>query len=443
MNALGNRPLNPSRDPAPERGSIVEQALDAERLRVALQRLLPACRDQGSSIHRVHVHTVRRNASRRRQPDVACFRIDVELRGPDASHAHVQAWSARVARDDLVQRAASVSHSCVVPELQLVLQPWPYDDAMPQLVALNDTLAAQPWLGARAQRVQTLRWVPGERALLRYEGLDRDGRSMAVLAKTFADDRGEALQDRFAWFTEQSRVDDSTPKAPETLGYDAARRTLWQRESSAVALDARRNATQVRALGHRLAHAAATVHRAPVALASAARRDADHWQREIDARAKKLVRACPDLAPSVQALTQALHATATPSSAWPVRVLHGDLHLGQFRLDGSRLVMFDLDEMCLGDPYEDLASLMARLDDGVVGMVLSEAFVQAWLHAMNEDLVPQRLAWHLALQHVLQASRAFVFQVPEWRGLALQRLQRAQACLDRPHRWATPGLEAA
>jgi hypothetical protein len=42
----------------------------------------------------------------------------------------------------------------------------------------------------------------------------------------------------------------------------------------------------------------------------------------------------------------------------------------------------------------------------------------------------RRLHWHLAVQQLLQAGRAFVFQVPDWHSQIESRLSRAESLAD-------------
>jgi aminoglycoside phosphotransferase (APT) family kinase protein len=103
-------------------------------------------------------------------------------------------------------------------------------------------------------------------------------------------------------------------------------------------------------------------------------------------------------------------------------------------LDGDRVVLFDFDEFSLGDPMEDLASFSIKLEQQPLPADHTAQLVRALLDAYREA-APQRwcattLAWHRAVQALLQTSRAFIFQVPGWQQELAARLalteQRAQ-----------------
>ena len=57
---------------------------------------------------------------------------------------------------------------------------------------------------------------------------------------------------------------------------------------------------------------------------------------------------------------------------------------------------------------------------------LAELWLSAYARVAPQHFCRQRLRWHMAVQQLLQASRAFVFQVADWRGEVGRRLLRAE-----------------
>jgi aminoglycoside phosphotransferase (APT) family kinase protein len=96
-------------------------------------------------------------------------------------------------------------------------------------------------------------------------------------------------------------------------------------------------------------------------------------------------------------------------------------------LDEERLVLFDFDEFTLGDPMEDVAALVTRLQAAGADAVFINALLGAYVQAAPARFCRERLDWHVKVQHLLQASRAFVFQVQNWRHEVERRLARAEA----------------
>ena len=110
-------------------------------------------------------------------------------------------------------------------------------------------------------------------------------------------------------------------------------------------------------------------------------------------------------------------------------VSHGDFHAGQVGIDRQRIVLFDFDEFALGDPLEDLAAFVTRLPAAGAPAEFGTLLVAAYAQAAPEQFSRRRLHWHLALQMLLQASRAFVFQVEGWRAELERRLACAEALI--------------
>jgi aminoglycoside phosphotransferase (APT) family kinase protein len=96
-------------------------------------------------------------------------------------------------------------------------------------------------------------------------------------------------------------------------------------------------------------------------------------------------------------------------------------------LDNERVVLFDFDEFTLGDPMEDLAGFVTKLGRVATGSEFAAQLLDAYSRMAPERFCQRRLQWHLAIQHLLQASRAFVFQVNDWRLELERRLARVEA----------------
>lgn len=368
----------------------LDRCLDPALLRDALRRHWPG-------VEAVRVLAARRNTSRRRNPNPLTLRCEALQDG------RVLPLHARVFRDGASAAAHPGAPVLHLPSLDMLVWPWPHDPGLPQLPALL----------ASADAVELLRWEPGDRATLRFT---RDG--VARYAKTFGDARGAAVHERLCHAWALARQDRDAALVGEPLGHDAATHTVWQAAAPGEMLAAQHGLDAAAAL----ARALARWHAAPAALAHGAVHDAAHWQAEVAARAAKVARAEPALGARAQRLADRLAATA-PSQR-PQVLLHGDFHAGQVALHGGRPVLFDFDECTLGDPLEDLAAFSLRPGPG---SAFSTALVAAYAQAVPAHFCPAALRWHLALQRLLQASRAFVFQVPDWRAELARHLAHAES----------------
>ena len=404
----------------PDVDQAVEICLDPDRMRAHLQPLLAP----HGKVEAVRIAKAHRSASRRRDPHplVALYEVDVREAGGPAPRT-LRCYG-KVCRHGVDAHAATAaaSRALQLPELALLLWPWPSDAGLPQLARLLDLDATRPFWGEPAQAVEALRYEPECRATLRYT---RPG-GEPLYAKTFSDERGAAIHGRFAWFWERSQQDGLAPRVARPLHYAAADRTLWQESATGTPLREWLDREAGSAWPQALARAIATVHDAPRELAGPAQQDTAHWLVEVGRRRQKIVRALPDLAGRAGATAAAIERAAQGLPSYAPVPIHGDFHVDQVWFDGERIVLFDFDEFALGDPMQDLAAFLVRLPEEQDAQSFTTPWVQAYAQHAPRHFCPVRLAWHLAVQQLLRASRAFVFQVPDWRA----EVQRRLACAE-------------
>lgn len=405
--------------------TCLDTCLDADAMRAHLAALLPECRDGGLRVTALDVLQPRRSASRRRQPHPLTLSYRLELQDPANGRCQALRLYAKVFRE-----GASALHlaprTLHLPALDMRLWRFPQDPGLPQLQRLLDPGFTLPWWPRPASAVDTLRYEPENRATLCF----RHG-AEALYAKTFADDRAEAVHRRFQHFWQLAEHNPFAPTVAEPLGHDAATRSVWQAEAEGRPLRERLQTAAPSGVAVRLAAAFAAVHAAPASLAGPVARDGDHWRREIGRRSRKIGRALPALAPRVHAIAAALDHAAAALPALPLVLIHGDCHPDQVWLGADdRVVLFDFDEFTLGDPMEDLAQFVTRLGDAGGSARFGSEIVAAYANLAPAAFSAPRLRWQLALQQLLQASRAFVFQAPGWPLLMAQRLARAEMLLD-------------
>lgn len=412
-------------------------ALDGDAMRAHLAALLPECRAGGAAVGAVEVLQPRRNASRHRQPHPLTLSYRVDLVDAGGARREPLRLYAKVFRE-----GASALHpdarTLHLPALDMRLWRFPHDPGLPQLQRLLDPAFTLPWWPRPAQAVDTLRHEPEQRATLAFHhGTER------LFAKTFADDRGEAVHRRFLHFWQAAQQHPFAPLVAEPLGHDAATRSVWQAEATGTPLRERLQEAVPSWVAVRLAAAFAAVHAAPAALAGPLPRDLGHWRREITRRSRKIGRALPALAPRVAAIADALLLGADTLPAQAPLLIHGDCHPDQVWLaPDDRIVLFDFDEFTLGDPMEDLAQFVTRLGDAGGSARFGSEIVAAYAHLAPAAFSAPRLRWQLALQQLLQASRAFVFQAPGWPQRLSQRLARAESLLDDGRRFGTDAIAA-
>lgn len=416
-------------------------ALTPSALQATLQRGLPGFAEGHLVIDALQVLQLRRSSSRRRHPHpvTVCLELQVHdaagarrgvqrlygkaYRGGASADAFVQARGGAVAAADF---GAPLAH---LPAHDMLWWAWPNDPGLPQLPLLLDPqrLAAHLPPGCPAVAgVEALRYEPERRATLRCRLAD--GR--VIYGKTFRDDRSAAVLARFehAWALAAQQAGAALVAQP--LGHDAATRCLWLAAAPGAPLLQQPPAQVVPAL-RRVGRALAHLHAMPHSLCTGERSVA-HWLTEAQRRAAKIGRVSPALGPRVQALADRLAEAAAALPPAPLTLVHGDFHPDQVWLHEGRPLLFDFDEFTLGHPMEDLAEFVTRLQQRGGPEAERQAGVQSLLQAYAEAAPqhwqPRWLHWHRTVQALLQASRAFVFQVPDWPAEVSRRLAVAEGC---------------
>jgi Phosphotransferase enzyme family len=405
----------------------IEACLEPDAVRPLLQQALPDLAGRPLLIDGLRVIGARRSASRLRNPHPLTLSYELDVRDGVTGAAEKLRFYGKVYREGASAQASHGTRALHLPQLDMLLWSWPADPGLPQLGRLLDPNQTRPWWGEAAHEVSALRYEPEQRATLRYSSNAAHGPARCLYAKTFNDACGEALNRRFAYFWDQALHDSRSPGVAQPLGYCAATRAFWQAQAAGIPLQQALPSAHAAKLPAHLARAIAAVHAAPIALAGAASHDTAHWQTEIRRRHKKIVRAAPALAQRVERVAGALEQTAVLFPQPPLKLIHGDFHPGQVWLDAQRVVLFDFDEFTLGDPMEDVAAFVARLGTVTRDPAFAAQFVAAYKRIAPAQYCPLRLQWHQVVQQLLQVSRAFVFQVPDWRLELERRLAHAEA----------------
>jgi Phosphotransferase enzyme family len=393
----------------------------------------------GGQVREVRVDRVRRNTSRHRNPHPMTLCVNLQW---CVDGEAPQAWQfyGKVFRDGASATARVPGSPLHLPGLDMLLWRWPDDPGLPQMATLLQPRYASRWWDGREAQVEVLHYTPETRATLCYVDASDPTQRRRVYAKTFCDDQGSAIHQRFAHFWSLAQRHGDAPLVAQPLGYDPQTRTVWQREVVGEPLiDVMCEGAEADWLPG-VAAAMAAVHRAPMALAAGRRRDIRHWCDELQRRARKVSRASPALAPQVNEVVQRLIQTGQQLPDFEQTLIHGDCHPGQFLVSQGRPVLFDFDEFACGDPMEDLAEFLVKLDP-VTRARSGGALVKAYGQAHPDGFDARRLRWHEAVQQLLQACRAFTFQVPQWRLAMAQRLAQASSlaqALERPRTGAFP-----
>lgn len=410
----------------------IDTCLEPEAMRSLLQGALPGFADGHFGIERLRISKVRRSSSRWRHPFplTLCYELDVADAGTGVQPP--RCFYGKVYRDGASAHDAPGTPSLHLPQLDMRLWPWPHDPGLPQLPQLLDPLQVVSVLpaacvGACVSAIETLRYEPERRATLRYT-LAGASAQRVVYGKTFSDDHASVLHPRFEYFWHLAQRDAGAPCVAEPLGFDAATRTLWQAAANGQSLMSLVNRAESTGAFRAVGRALACVHQAP--LDTNSQRPLSHWLAELQRRQVKLVRAVPELGPRVAAIVEGLTQAGRTLPDAPQTLIHGDFHPDQVWIAAGRVVLFDFDEFAIGNPMEDLAEFIVKLDQAELPASRRAAAVAALIagyrSAAPRHFEPRGLLWHRAMQSLLQTSRAFIYQQPGWRDELARRLVRTE-----------------
>jgi aminoglycoside phosphotransferase (APT) family kinase protein len=426
---------------------------DGDAMRRLLQARLPGFADGSLRIDQVGVRQARRNTSLQRNPRrlTVCYELQVQdlaqpRRGAQLLYGEVfrdpQAAASALAdadRPPLVTPAFGQPR-VHLPELNLVLWALPNDPGLPQLATLLDpgrVAAHLPGPTDGPVEVDLLRYEPCQRATLRYRWHDAAGAPQCVYGKTFRDERAATIDARFRYFWQHATDTPQAPLVAQPLGHDAATHCTWQAPAPGRPLREVLQQPDAPVLLARVADALAGLHAAPLApWPGTPVRSAEHWLAEVGRRQRKIDRIDASLAPRVARIAAAIEAHAERECRRPCTLIHGDFHPDQIWVHDGRIVLFDFDEFTLGDPMEDLAEFVLKLEQLGARPALVSALVARYAAAAPQRFDRASLHWHLAIQSLLQSTRAFIYQQPGWAESLQQRLADSES---RAAALATPG----
>ncbi len=352
----------------PHDGKIV--AADSELL--ALRTLL----DDEATLHLIakHVPGLQPTAARctylRYKPHTSCLAAFSVDSGEGKQTFHLVAY-----RADAVDKFAKASNSnptrdarsptpLVLPELAMILSPFPCDRDLPALervstrdgqVQLLSRLTPEDDQGLFSAEWTTLRYKPGRRYVAR---LDLGDQPQAVLKLHSA--RGYAQSRRAA--KSLASLKGITPA--RALGHSDRHQVIlleWLRgESLAILINENRLPNDDM---HEVGRLLARLH---------TQQTTKLPHRKVEGEIQDLLRGSEDLSaisPSIKSLLNEVSQTcAARLSQLPqvAMLIHGDCHPQQIVVDNGLVSMIDLDSAALGHPASDLGNFLAHLQREVL-----------------------------------------------------------------------------
>jgi hypothetical protein len=412
--------------------AVFAQATDRERMREVMAQHLRAPDGPPVEVVACSVEFSRRGGGR------SLFQYQVTLRDPAERREWTQVVSGvayggkrtRTAWERLQWQyseppttGSALVRAAYVPELDLLLQVFPFDHQLPaleplmagSLPGLIDPLLAQFGPGAWqlvGWEAEAVRYRVDLRACVRLSVRAQETSSgevaeRRVFAKVYA---GHEEAER-AWGVQRdvaaaSATEDAPVAVPPLVAYLPEARVLVQGEvQDSSLLNVLRTSTsreEAVAAARRAGRAVAALHQLPIA-APPHRLELDRMDPERLRRAAAQFRtARPDLAPLVTAVEESILAGLAALGELPAVPVHGDLKPNHMLLDGERVVLLDLDKFAAGEPMLDVTNLLFHLRRG--GSWVTEAFVEEYFAHVPAVWKP-RLAPHYAWTLFTEAAR--------------------------------------
>ena len=335
-----------------------------------------------------------------------------------------------------------------IPELQMVVQVFPYDRRLrnlPSVMAaasrrleplLLDRLGPGQWR-VEEETIEPTRYRTELGAALRYTLQTRDAltgkrETSRCYLKVYRDDRGEGTHQLLRGLSDRTGAGPGSYAAVRPLAYWPDVRTLALEEAPGTALQQLllQDRDPFAAVGA-VARAVAAFNQSDSGITR--RQSVAHQLEDVRLAAGLVKWACPDASAVVEEITAAVVRGLSDAPPAPI---HGDLKTDHVFLSGDRVIFIDLDSATLGDPVRDPAHLFAYIASRVGleaipperARAVAAVFVDEYfLHVPT--LWRRRFPLHCAGALLEVASGIFRRQDPQWRERVAAAIAEARTFL--------------
>jgi len=325
---------------------------------------------------------------------------------------------------------------CYLPDLDMLVQVFPYDHRLPALRLLMSELTPEleSLLLARfgpgdwhteAWDIEPVRYHVDMRATLRLSARARDaatGRAeeRRFYAKVYSEEVGEQT---YQVLRELWDVSGESFTVARPIAYLGGLRILLQEEAPGTSFlhILRRKKEEAIPAARKVARGLVTFHLGDVVTPQ--RRLVRKQIARLKRVGKDLQSACPHLEQEIEEIVGAVVAGLQEVPPAPT---HGDLTPENILLDGDRLVLLDFDRFAGGDPILDVANLLLSLyvhktrtpqrsssNLGDRSRAVARAFAEEYFARAPESW-HSRLPFHYATKALNRAVRLYWNQVPNW-----------------------------
>ena len=281
----------------------------------------------------------------------------------------------------------------------------------------------------RGINIDIINYRPEIRCTYRYDYQGLSGNKKTIFGKSFADNKGAEIQRRIVILNQHAKTHPGGFVFPPPLGYDENLNTLWLEGLAGQPLLDKLNESNAGLFMAQVAHNLLDFQ--SVAIPELTVISEADMLVEIQKKILKLQNAFPGLTQRFENLVQHLEQQQEHLLALPFRLSHGDFHIQQLLLmKDERIALFDFDELVLASPLMDLANFSADLYAVNLGQGLTESLVNSLFYGYQnisaETLNEKHFIWHLQLQLLTRAYRAYIQQKPKLEQLVVQYLETAE-----------------
>lgn len=360
---------------------------------------------------------------------------------------YVKAYLGSRSHDEYLKASTLAKNSRQVEVLHLdkygmVAWFFPFDPALPWLPNCLDIWFVKTYLSVfllvkqqypppvvRDVEISIINYRPEIRCTYKYDIKKLSGSKHTIYGKTFADDKGAEIHRRIVFMAEHTKNKSDSFVIPSPLGYDEMLHTLWLAGLAGKPLIEAINDSNVDQLTTQLAKLLHDFQN--VSLPGLDSVTEDDLLTEIQKKVYKLQNALPILAERFTALINQLKSEKTQLPLLPFCLGHCDFHIQQLLLlDSKRIALFDFDELAMANPLMDLANFSADLysldlEKSFVGKTINR-FFSAYKKISHQALNESHFIWHLRIQVLTRAYRAYIQQKPDLEKLVTEYLETAE-----------------
>jgi len=315
-----------------------------------------------------------------------------------------------------------------VPELDAIVWRFPYDPVLPHLSEVIDTERVRPHLpwetlpdnvpgpgGLMDLNNRVAHYLPEKSCTTRYDlrwQVAGTPHELTLYGKTFKGEEGKEIYERMVHFWHTSQRSPESITVAQPLAYAETVKTIWQQAIVGAPLSRVIDETNFEHYLAAVAKGLATLHKSRLASSRIVNIE-DHL---VESRKKslKLGEALPLLTTPLQALLRRLETDAPSVTSSDHTLIHGDCQFGNLLAQDGRVVFLDFDDCVQGDPTRDVANFIVYLHfydfSPIFRDAMSSTFLTSYRRLVDWKMSAERLVWHLRVQFLNKAYRAYFQQ---------------------------------